>query len=178
MVTKKQKSIFKKALKLLTITILLLIKFVIRNITILFLILYVFGVEYRYSARYEMQKYFESETYKHLYCFKIAPKNVPVITNDFSFNPYVLIQCRTTDEEFEEIKEEVMILKEDVENYLKEHSDDFSDKEINVYIVGDGVKIEMKNNTNDEDFYNLEFEYFRLNHENILESINDEMNAD
>ena len=171
MVTKKQKSIFKKALKLLTITILLFIKFVIRNITILFLIFYASHVSYLHSSRYEMQEYLNGKIsdYDHLMDMQIKPKYGPDI-----FTDQVFIYCRTTDEEFEEIKEEVMILKEDVENYLKEHSDDFSDKEINVYIVGDGVKIEMKNNTNDEDFYNLEFERFWLNREDILESINED----
>ena len=171
MVTKKQKSIFKKALKLLTITILLLIKFVIRNITILFLILYVFGVEYRFSAQYELSKYFETEQYECLGIFKVKPK--------FYSSDNISIYCRIIDDkDYDKIKEEVMILKKDIENYLKEHSDDFSDKEIFVRIVGGSVKIEMKNNINDEDFYNLEFECFWLNNENILESINDEMNAD
>ncbi|MBR4021312.1 MAG: hypothetical protein IKI94_01735, partial [Ruminococcus sp.] len=78
------------------------------------------------------------------------------------------------DREYEEIKEDAMILKKDIENYLKEHSDDFSGKEIRVYIAGNDVEIEMKNNINDEDFYNLEFECFWLNHENILESINED----
>ena len=171
MVTKKQKSIFKKALKLLTITILLFIKFVIRNITILFLILYASHVSYLHSSRYELQEYFNDKIYdyEHLTAFKISPRTGPDITND-----HVTIHCRTQDREYEEIKEEVMILKEDVENYLKEHSDDFSDKEIGVRIVGGSVKIEMKNNTNDEDFYNLEFERFWLNGKDIINEIKEE----
>ena len=175
MVTKKQKSIFKKALNILTITILLFIEFVIRSSIILFLLLYISPVSYLHSSRYEMQEYFNGKIsdYDHLMVMQIKPKYGPDI-----FTDQVFIYCRTTDEEFEEIKEEVMILKEDVENYLKEHSDDFSDKEIFVRIGCSGVDIEMKNNINDEDFYNLEFERFWLNREDILESINDEMNAD
>ena len=171
MVTKKQKSIFKKALKLLTITILLFIKFVIRNITILFLIFYASHVSYLHSSRYEMQEYFNGKIsdYDHLMDMQIKPKYGPDI-----FTDQVLIRCRPRDREYEEIKDDAMILKKDIENYLKEHSDDFSGKEIRVYIAGNDVEIEMKNNINDEDFYNLEFECFWLNNENILESINED----
>ena len=171
MVTKKQKSIFKKALNILTITILLFIEFVIRSSIILFLLLYISPVSYLHSSRYEMQEYLNGKIsdYDHLMDMQIKPKYGPDI-----FTDQVLIRCRPRDREYEEIKEDAMILKKDIENYLKEHSDDFSGKEIRVYIAGNDVEIEMKNNINDEDFYNLEFECFWLNHENILESINED----
>lgn len=128
-------------------------------------------VSYRFSAQYELSKYFETEQYEYLGIFKVKPK--------FYSSDNISIYCRAIDDkDYDKIKEEVMILKKDIENYLKEHSDDFSDKEIFVRIGCSGVDIEMKNNINDEDFYNLEFERFWLNREDILESINDEMNAD
>ncbi|MBR4021525.1 MAG: hypothetical protein IKI94_02845, partial [Ruminococcus sp.] len=61
MITKKQKSIFKKALNILTITILLFIEFVIRSSIVLFLLLYISPVSYLHSSRYEMQEYFNGK---------------------------------------------------------------------------------------------------------------------
>lgn len=149
-------------------TIMLLIMITIGLILIMIIAI---PVSYRFSVQYELSKYFETEQYEYLGIFKVKPK--------FYSSDNISIYCRVIDDkDYDKIKEEVMILKKDIENYLKEHSDDFSGKEIRVYIAGNDVEIEMKNIINDEDFYNLEFECFWLNHENILESINDEMNAD
>ena len=171
MVTKKQKSIFKKALNILTITILLFIEFVIRSSIVLFLLLYISPVSYLHSSRYEMQEYFNGKIsdYDHLMVMQIKPKYGPDI-----FTDQVLIRCRPCDREYEEIKEDAMILKKDIENYLKEHSDDFSGKEIRVYIAGNDVEIEMKNNKNNEDFHELEFELFWLNGKDIINEIKEE----
>ncbi len=171
MIKHQNKSFSKKALNILTITILLFIEFVIRSSIILFLLLYISPVSYLHSSRYEMQEYFNGKIsdYDHLMAMQIKPKYGPDI-----FTDQVLIRCRPRDREYEEIKEDAMILKKDIENYLKEHSDDFSGKEIRVYIAGNDVEIEMKNNTNDEDFYNLEFERFWLNGKDIINEIKEE----
>lgn len=171
MIKNQNKSFLKKALNILTITILLFIEFVIRSSIILFLLLYISPVSYLHSSRYEMQEYFNGKIsdYDHLMDMQIKPKYGPDI-----FTDQVLIRCRPCDREYEEIKEDAMILKKDIENYLKEHSDDFSGKEIRVYIAGNDVEIEMKNNTNDEDFYNLEFERFWLNGKDIINEIKEE----
>ena len=145
-------------------TIMLLIMITIGLILIMIIAI---PVSYRFSAQYELSKYFETEQYEYLGIFKVKPK--------FYSSDNISIYCRVIDDkDYDKIKEEVMILKKDIENYLKEHSDDFSGKEIRVYIAGNDVEIEMKNNTNDEDFYNLEFERFWLNREDILESINED----
>jgi len=171
MIKHQNKSFSKKALNILTITILLFIEFVIRSSIILFLLLYISPVSYLHSSRYEMQEYFNGKIsdYDHLMDMQIKPKYGPDI-----FTDQVLIRCRPCDREYEEIKEDAMILKKDIENYLKEHSDDFSGKEIRVYIAGNDVEIEMKNNKNNEDFHELEFELFWLNGKDIINEIKEE----
>ena len=81
------------------------------------------------------------------------------------------------DEELEELKEDVMMLKEDVENYVMDHYHKLSDKPIRIYIGGEGISIEMENDVNANPPYALEFEKFYVNGENISESLNNEMNA-
>ncbi len=171
MIKNQNKSFSKKALNILTITILLFIEFVIRSSIILFLLLYISPVSYLHSSRYEMQEYFNGKIsdYDHLMDMQIKPKYGPDI-----FTDQVLIRCRPCDREYEEIKEDAMILKKDIENYLKEHSDDFSGKEIRVYLAGNDVEIEMKNNKNNEDFHELEFELFWLNGKDIINEIKEE----
>ena len=171
MIKHQNKSFSKKALNILTITILLFIEFVIRSSIVLFLLLYISPVSYLHSSRYEMQEYFNGKIsdYDHLMDMQIKPKYGPDI-----FTDQVLIRCRPCDREYEEIKEDAMILKKDIENYLKEHSDDFSGKEIRVYIAGNDVEIEMKNNKNNEDFHELEFELFWLNGKDIINEIKEE----
>jgi len=81
------------------------------------------------------------------------------------------------DEELEELKEDVMMLKEDVENYVMDHYHKLSDKPIRIYIGGEGISIEMENDVNANPPYALKFTKFRVNGENISESLNNEMNA-
>ena len=160
MVTEETKNTVKKTKS----TIMLLIMITIGLVLIMIIAI---PVSYRFSAQYELSKYFETEQYECLGIFKVKPK--------FYSSDNISIYCRVIDDkDYDKIKEEVMILKEDVENYLKEHSDDFSDKEIFVRIGCSGVDIEMKNNTNDEDFYNLEFERFWLNGKDIINEIKEE----
>ncbi len=81
------------------------------------------------------------------------------------------------DEELEELKEDIMMLKEDVENYVMDHYHKLSDKPIRIYIGGEGISIEMENDVNANPPYALKFTKFRVNGENISESLNNEMNA-
>ena len=81
------------------------------------------------------------------------------------------------DEELEELKEDVMMLKEDVENYVIDNFHKFSDKPILIYIGGEGISIEMENDVNANPPYALKFTKFRVNGEDISESLNNEINA-
>lgn len=90
-------------------TIMLLIMITIGLVLIMIIAI---PVSYRFSAQYELSKYFETEQYECLGIFKVKPK--------FYSSDNISIYCRVIDDkDYDKIKEEVMILKKILKTILK-----------------------------------------------------------
>ena len=163
------------------ITVLLIIKFFIRMFVIFILMFVIFifvipTVQYHWYDVDELRQFVSDENKK---CDQFVSLRLHTVGPFDTIAIYGRIENKeleeaVDDEELEELKEDVMMLKEDVENYVIDNFHKFSDKPIRIYIGGEGISIEMENDVNTNPPYALKFTKFRVNGEDISESINED----
>lgn len=160
------------------ITVLLIIKFFIRMFVMFIFVIPTF--QYHWYDIDEVRQFVGDENKKFDQLTSIRLHAVGIY-NRMAINGRIVDENNDDiidDEEFEKIKEEVMMLKEDVENSVKDRFHKFSDKDISIHISGEGIFIKIENDVNANPPYALKFTQFSVKGEDISESINDEMNAD